>query len=741
MAKEELAVELRVRNQQLANDLKKSTAQVNAFKKSMVEMGNSGAASFKKIETSSAKTAKSLSTMANVLRAVAVYSAGQAILGNLKTWSDYISNIQAANNQLKSLGGTLEEQARLQAIALQVANDTGSAYEETAVTIARLSRALEEFGGTTDQAAIITDSLNKALLLTGATGSEATSTLVQFSQALQSGILQGDELRSLRENAPAVIRAIADEMGIATSQIKKAGEDGKITVDVISKALIKANADLTAQTEQIPLTLGRSLTVASNNIKDFISNSETLTKFIEQLAEALFYASNLLLIMAEDMTTYNGEANAAAGSTEGLVNIMDILAVVIGGPIKAFYTLGKAMKLVIDIAINTVEAIWAAFVSLAKRLYQLLSGIGTSIEGAFSLDADKLKAGLSNISGALLGFAGDWQAAGQVFLDRSAQDLTEFATGVKDVWLNTAREVKKINLNPDGDIKAPPAEGKDGAAKKVKEDTSAIDAYTAALKALQQQQLSMSSASVQARAEFEGVNTAIAEFRVLAAAAGKTVDEEFIAVLEELALQRVEKKLEDLQVAWVDLSTALSENGLRLQEQQKLWEQFVVTGIAAGKSMDEIAAAYKKFQDDTKNNEGLKQLSELTTDVGDAFNDAAMSIIFDSESVGDAMKNLAKEVGKLILQFLILKAVQSLTGVGGGSTGGVPGGIVGPQGFPGPQVRVFNYGTAPGGVQVRQGANGQTDIIIGQVARAIGQGGNALDSALRRTYGIGRVGA
>lgn len=738
---DEIAVELRIKNAQLSNDLRKANAQINTLKKNFVEMGNSGATAMNKVSVSANKAAKSLSSMASVLKAVAVYSAGQAILGSLKTWADYVSNIQAANNQLKSLGGTLEEQARLQAVALQIANDTGAAYEETAITIARLSRAIEEFGGTTDQAAIITDSLNKALLLTGATGAEATSTLVQFSQALQSGILQGDELRSLRENAPAVIRAIADEMGIATSQIKKAGEDGKITVDIISKALIKANADLTAQTEQIPLTLGRSLTVASNNIKDFITNSETITKFIEQLAEALFYASNLLLIMAEDMTTYNTTASDAVGTTEGMVNIMDILAVVIGGPIKAFYTLGKAMKLVIDIAINTVEAIWAAFVSLAKRLYQLLSGIGTSIEGAFSLDAEKLKAGLSNIAGALTGFAGDWAAAGQVFLDRSAQDLTEFATGVKDVWLNTAREVKRIKLNPEGDIKTPSGT-EDSAAKAVKEDTKAIDEYNKALQALRATQLSMATETEKINAAYDAVIQQIERYQAAAEAAGQAVDQGLVSAVANAALDQQEKQLRALETAWTDLTVALDEAGKKQKEQNDLWLQFVDTGTKAGKSMADIQDAFAQFLTDTEVNEQLKSLKDLVDDIGEAFYSAAESMIFDAESVGDAMKQLAVEVGKLILKFLVLKAIQAATGgagLGAALTGGgevaLPGAAA--YGSGGATVRIYNNS---GGLVTTRRSGNNTDVIIGQMAQAVSRGGNAFDKAMRRAYGLGRSG-
>jgi len=82
MANEQIAVELRIKNKQLANDLRQSNAELAKLKKSFVELGNTGAkaeAQMAKMGRSSAQASKSLASMATVLRAVAVYSAGQAI--------------------------------------------------------------------------------------------------------------------------------------------------------------------------------------------------------------------------------------------------------------------------------------------------------------------------------------------------------------------------------------------------------------------------------------------------------------------------------------------------------------------------------------------------------------------------------------------------------------------------------------------------------------------------------------
>lgn len=740
---DEIAVELRIKNAQLANDLRKATTQINALKKSMVEMGNSGATAMNKVSVSANKAAKSLSGMATVLKAVAAYSAGQAILGSLKTWSDYISVIQSANNQLASLGGTLEETARIQQATLQIANQVGVSYADTATTVARLSRALEEFGGTQDQAVIIADTLNKALLLTGATGAEATSTLIQFSQALQSGILQGDELRSLRENAPSVVRAIADELGIATSQIKKAGEEGKITTEVLANALLKANEKLTEQTAEIPLTLGRSLTVVSNNIADFVSNSAGLTAFLEELSAAVFAAGELFIKIAGDISSTDGSFDEATQNVTGLTSVFDLLTTAVGGVVKAFYTFGKGLKLVLDIAYNTFKALSQVIGVFAASSIESLRNLGDLIYGVFTLDAAKIsqalaasRANSANFYDSVFGAVGDAMAANK-------QDLQEFADGVVNVWSTAERKVKKISLSPEGAITGLPPTGTSAVdSKKVKEDTSLIDEYNKALKDLRATQLSMATETEKINAAYDAVIQQIERYQNAAIAAGQAVDQNLISAVANAALDEQEKQLKALETAWTDLTVVLDEAGLAQKAQNDLWLQFVDVGTKAGKSLADIQHAFDTFLVDTENAEKLAEIKTSVDDIGEAFYSAAESMIFDAENVGDAMKQLAVEVGKLILKFLVLKAIQAATGglgLGSAVTGGgevaLPGAAA--YGSGGATVRIYNNS---GGLVTTRRRGNDTDIIIGQMAAAVSRGGNQFDRAMRRAYGLGRAG-
>lgn len=124
-----------------------------------------------------------------------------------------------------------------------------------------------------------------------------------------------------------------------------------------------------------------------------------------------------------------------------------------------------------------------------------------------------------------------------------------------------------------------------------------------------------------------------------------------------------------------------------------------------------------------------------------AVGDTAATMVEGAQSAQEAFKDLAKAILAAIIKAAILAAfkqgsfVSNLSGIFGGTQSYSGGG-----GSGGPSVRVYNYGAAPGGVQATANSDGSVDIVINKIAGAIARGGNPLDQALRRSYGLGRVG-
>ena len=91
---------------------------------------------------------------------------------------------------------------------------------------------------------------NTATILAGATASESAGAFLQLSQALGSGVLRGQELNSILEQAPLIAQAIAVEMGSTVGALKKFGEEGKITSEIVIAALGRVEREGAGQLEE-----------------------------------------------------------------------------------------------------------------------------------------------------------------------------------------------------------------------------------------------------------------------------------------------------------------------------------------------------------------------------------------------------------------------------------------------------------------------------------------------------------
>jgi tape measure domain-containing protein len=94
---------------------------------------------------------------------------------------------------------------------------------ETTSLYTRLLGAIRPLGGGTREAAVATEAMLAALKLTGATGPEAASAILQFSQAMGSGVLRGEEFNAINEAAPRLLDAPGRWPGQAQERAEGAG--------------------------------------------------------------------------------------------------------------------------------------------------------------------------------------------------------------------------------------------------------------------------------------------------------------------------------------------------------------------------------------------------------------------------------------------------------------------------------------------------------------------------------------
>jgi lambda family phage tail tape measure protein len=154
---------------------------------------------------------------------------------------------ETAEVRLRALTEQFGEYNQAQAAAARIADTLRISQIEAADGFSKLYGALRPTGITLKEIEDAFVGFTAAARASGATADESRFALVQLKQALGSGILQGDELRSIREQAPAVGQAIAKEMGVTIGELKKLGEQGKITTDVVIRALAKLRGEKLGQ--------------------------------------------------------------------------------------------------------------------------------------------------------------------------------------------------------------------------------------------------------------------------------------------------------------------------------------------------------------------------------------------------------------------------------------------------------------------------------------------------------------
>lgn len=160
----------------------------------------------------------------------------------------------------------------------QIANTTRSDLSATGESYVRLVQATKGMGVSQERAFKITETLSMALQSSGASASEAAAGTLQLMQALGAGALQGDEFRSVAENMPMLLDVLSKQLGVTRGQLKALGADGKITTDVMIKALEAFGPDARRTFEQSEETFGQFATRMKNNASAFLGGGISIKK-------------------------------------------------------------------------------------------------------------------------------------------------------------------------------------------------------------------------------------------------------------------------------------------------------------------------------------------------------------------------------------------------------------------------------------------------------------------------------
>jgi len=183
----------------------------------------------------------------------------------------------------------------------RIAMETRSGLDAIGSLYSKVAMAGSHFGATQVEVARVTETVAKGLGVMGASAQETESTIIQLGQALASGRLQGDEFRSMTENAPALMEILAKATGKPRAELKKLATEGKLTSDVIISAFGSQSAaikQLDADFAKMPLTVAQASTLFKNSLEQTLGTNEQMVGATKTLAATIqMLANNLNVIL------------------------------------------------------------------------------------------------------------------------------------------------------------------------------------------------------------------------------------------------------------------------------------------------------------------------------------------------------------------------------------------------------------------------------------------------------------
>lgn len=271
---DKVVVELELKDGQYLAKVKQAERQ---FVQSQEKIAGAAKNTERQIRASSAAIASSLRNMAGAI-------AAGASVGAIKSMADSYTQM---GNRLRVVGHEAGAASDQFDKLMQVATDSRSDIESVVQVYSRLSMAADGMGLSASQVTRVTEILTKSLKASGATAQETSAALLQFGQGIGAGALMGDELRSIRENAPIVARAIADEFGTTIGGLKKLGEEGKLTSDRVLKAVLASGQQVDALWANTVATVSDAFSNLRNQLIKYIGEADQAGGYSERLSKAL----------------------------------------------------------------------------------------------------------------------------------------------------------------------------------------------------------------------------------------------------------------------------------------------------------------------------------------------------------------------------------------------------------------------------------------------------------------------
>ena len=240
-----------------------------------------------------------------IKRAVAAYISIQSV-GKALNISD---ELVQTTSRLNMMNDVVQTTAELVNMVYAAAQDARGSFGQMADVVARFGNNAKDAFSSSEEVVAFADLIQKQMTIAGASTQEAANAELQLSQALGSGVLRGDELNSIFEQAPNLIQNIADYLDVPIGKIREMAADGELSADVVKAAIFSAADDINSKFNEMPMTWGQMWQSMQNTaliafqpvlqrLND-LANSEAFQTFIQGAIEAMATLANILLNVFE----------------------------------------------------------------------------------------------------------------------------------------------------------------------------------------------------------------------------------------------------------------------------------------------------------------------------------------------------------------------------------------------------------------------------------------------------------
>ena len=324
-------------------------------------------------ETLKASLGGIMNSFAGNLLANAVMNGVGMIKGAVNSITDTATEWASVQARLKLVAGSQENAIYLNKQIFESAQRARGGYMEMADAIIQVSQSAHDAFPDPRQAVEFMEGIQKVFAIGGASKEAQKNAMLQLTQGLASGQLQGDEFRSIAENAPMIENIIAKSMGVSRGELKKLASEGKITADVIKNAIMNNMPEIEKQFESLPKTWGDHMQSIKNKaIKAFepvfqrisdLANSEGIRELVDnvtgaiQMVAPVFYW--LVGVVGETINTSIWAFNTLSNFIRQHSSIMYLAMIVLGG-VLSYYAIQAGIA-----AVRTVIAAGAMAVKAA----------------------------------------------------------------------------------------------------------------------------------------------------------------------------------------------------------------------------------------------------------------------------------------------------------------------------------------------------------------------------------------